>query len=161
MNLHELLIPELRVEAATTRRLLERIPPGSLGWRPHERSRTLGEVGAHIANIPGLFIATLLEEEFDHDTYQAATETVSEILATFDRNVNQGREVLSSLSNERLLAPWKYRYGERVVFELPRLVVVRTTALNHLIHHRGQLSLYLRLLNVPVPPIYGPTADES
>jgi uncharacterized damage-inducible protein DinB len=161
MNLNETLIPELRIEAATTRKALDRVPPSSLSWKPHAKSRTLGEIAAHIANIPGIFIAPLLEDEFDHGAYTAETDTVPAILATFDRNIARAHEVLGGLSDERLLAPWKYRYGGRVVFELPRLVVVRTAALNHLIHHRGQLSVYLRLLNVPVPSIYGPSADEA
>ena len=161
MNHSEILIPELRIEAATTRKLLERVPPSSLTWKPHPKSRPLGEIAAHIANIPGLFIASLLEDEFDHDSYTAETDTVPAILTTFDRNITRAHEVLGSLTDERLLAPWKYRYGARVVFELPRLVVIRTAALSHMIHHRGQLSLYLRMLNVPVPSIYGPSADES
>ena len=161
MNLSESLVPELRIEAATTRKMLERIPPESLGWRPHDRSRSLGEVAAHVANLPGLFLATLLDDEFDRHSYTAATDTVPEILATFDRNVARAQEGLGVLSDEQLLGSWRYRDGDHTVFELPRLVVVRTTALNHLIHHRGQLSVYLRMLNVPLPSVYGPTADEA
>jgi uncharacterized damage-inducible protein DinB len=161
MNLNEPLIHELRVEAGTTRKMLERIPRESLAWKPHHKSRTLGEIAAHIANLPGLFISPLLEDEFDHHTYTAVTDTVAGILATFEKNVASASEVLNKLSDGRLLSTWRYRYGERVIFELPRLVVIRTSALNHLIHHRGQLSVYLRLLNVPLPPVYGPTADES
>jgi uncharacterized damage-inducible protein DinB len=141
--------------------MLERVPQDALAWKPHEKSRTLGEIAAHIANLPGLFIATLNQDEFDRYDYKAATDTVADILDTFDRNISNALEVLKTQSNERLLAPWRYKYGEQVIFEMPRLVVIRTTALNHLIHHRGQLSVYLRLLDVPLPPVYGPTADES
>jgi len=161
VKLNEAMIPELRIEAATTRKMLERVPEGSLGWKPHEKSRSLGEIAGHIANLPGVFIVPLLQDEFDHNAYSSKTDTVANILATFDRNVSRATEVLRTLTDEQLLAPWKYRYGDRVVFELPRLVVVRTSALNHLIHHRGQLSVYLRMLNVPLPGVYGPTADES
>lgn len=161
MNLNEPFIVELQIEAKTTRKILERVPPDSLAWRPHEKSRTLGEIAAHIANLPGLFIATLNQDEFDRYGYKATVETVSDILATFDKNVASAFEVLKALSDERLLSSWRYKYGEQVIFEMPRLVVIRTTALNHLIHHRGQLSVYLRLLNVPLPPVYGPTADEA
>jgi uncharacterized damage-inducible protein DinB len=161
MKMTDALIPELRVEAASTRKMLERIPPDSLAWRPHEKSRTIGEIAAHIANLPGLFIASLVEDTFDRNTYTVQADSVAEILSTFDRNVARAHEVLGALSDAELLAPWKYTYGERVVFELPRLVVIRTTALNHLIHHRGQLSVYLRMLDVPLPGVYGPTADES
>ncbi len=161
MNLNEPIIAELKIEARTTRRMLERLPKDALKWKPHAKSKTLGEIAAHIANIPGLFIAALNREEFDRHDYGAATETVPEILDTFDRNVSSALEVLNTLSDERLLSSWRYKHGERVIFEMPRLVVVRTTALNHLIHHRGQLAVYLRLLDVPLPPVYGPTADEA
>ena len=160
MNLNEPIVAELQIEAGTTRRMLERLPENSLAWKPHEKSRTLGEIGAHIANLPGLFIANLDRDEFDRHDYQSSTDTVSDILETFDRNISRGLEVVKTLSDERLLNPWRYKYGEQTIFEMPRLVVVRTTALNHLIHHRGQLSVYLRLLNVPLPSVYGPTADE-
>lgn len=160
MNLNELFITELQIEAGTTRKMLERVPQDSLSWKPHERSRTLGEIAAHIANLPGLFIATLNQDEFDRSDYKSVTETVSDILDTFDRNISSSLEVLKTQSDERLLTPWRYKYGVQVIFEMPRLVVIRTTALNHLIHHRGQLSVYLRLLNVALPSVYGPTADE-
>jgi len=161
MNLNEPLIAELQIEAGTTRKILERVPPDSLAWKPHEKSRTLGEIAAHIANLPGLFIATLDRDEFDRHTYEAVTDTVADILQTFERNISSSLAVVKALTDDRLLASWRYTYGEQLIFEMPRLVVIRTTALNHLIHHRGQLSVYLRLLNVPLPPVYGPTADEQ
>ena len=161
MDLIEAFRTELRVEAAATRRMLERVPPESLAWKPHQRSRTLGQVAAHVADIPGLFIAPLLQDDFDRHGVPAATGGVAELVSTFDRNVASAQETLAALSADRLLAPWRYRHGERVVFELPRYVVLRSTALNHLIHHRGQLSVYLRLLDVPLPAVYGPTADAQ
>jgi uncharacterized damage-inducible protein DinB len=160
VDLNGPLMAELQIEAETTRKMLARVPPDSLLWQPHSKSRTLGEIAAHIANLPGLFIATLNQDEFDRHDYQSSVDTVAEILDTFDRNVGSAFAVLKTLSDDRLLTPWRYKYGEQVIFELPRLVVIRTTALNHLIHHRGQLSVYLRLLNVSLPPVYGPTADE-
>jgi uncharacterized damage-inducible protein DinB len=161
VNLNELIVPELQHEAATTRKMLERVPQDSLTWKPHEKSRTLGEIAAHIANLPGMFIATIDLDEFDRYSYKAVTVTVADILETFDRNIATSLDVLKFQTDERLLTPWRYKYGEQIIFELPRLAVIRTIALNHLIHHRGQLSVYLRLLNVPLPPIYGPTADEA
>ena len=161
MDLREPLVAELRIEATTTRRMLERVPEASFGFRPHAKSRTLGELAAHIANIPGLFLAGLERDDLDRNEYRASTDTAADVLATFDRNAAAAATTLGAMTDVRLLAPWRYRYGERVIFELPRLVVARTTGLNHLIHHRGQLSVYLRLLDVPLPPIYGPTADES
>jgi uncharacterized damage-inducible protein DinB len=161
MNLSEPIVAELKIEAGTTRRMLERVPQDALLWKPHEKSRTLGELAAHIAHLPGLFIATLDQDKFDRHAYESVVDTVADILETFDKNISDALEVLPTLSDERLLASWRYEHGDRVIFEMPRLVVIRTTALNHLIHHRGQLSLYLRLLNVPLPSVYGPTADES
>ena len=159
MNLREAFGSELRVEARSTRRMLERVPGESFDWKPHERSMPLGMIAAHIANIPGLFLAPLLQDEFDYNDYQGLTETLPDLLSTFDRNIAAGMEAIGRLSEEQWSAPWRFRYGGRVIFDHPRLVVVRSTALNHLIHHRGQLSVYLRLLDVPLPSVYGPTAD--
>jgi len=140
--------------------MLERVPQESFDWKPHQKSRTLREIAAHIANLPGLFIVPLLEDEMDHDAYSAETHTVPQILATFDENVARASEVLSQLTDERMLSAWKYRYGQRVVFELPRFVVIRSAALNHLIHHRGQLSLMVRLAGGRPAGIYGPSRED-
>lgn len=161
MNLSDPMMAELQQEATTTRRMLERVPSDSLGWQPHEKSMTLGRLAAHIANLPGLFITTLSQDEFDRSDFKSpAAETVSSIMETFDRNISDSLGLLRTLPDERWLAPWRYRNGEHVIFEMPRLAVLRFIALNHLIHHRGQLSVYLRLLDVPLPSVYGPTADE-
>ena len=162
MNLNESIAAELQHEAATTRKMLERVPQASLMWKPHEKSRTLGETAAHIAHLPGIFITPLDRDGFDRDDYKpaAATSTVAGILETFDKNISDAFEALKTQTEERLLGSWRYTYGERIIFERPRLFVVRAMALNHLIHHRGQLSVYLRLLDVPLPSVYGPTADE-
>jgi uncharacterized damage-inducible protein DinB len=162
MRLSEPILAELQHEAAATRKMLERVPPDSLGWKPHAKSRTLGEIAAHIANLPGLFIAPLHQDEFDRHAYQTpAADSAAEILAAFDRNIASAIEQLKTLSAERLLGLWRYKYGEQVIFEMSRLAVIRALALNHMIHHRGQLSVYLRLLDVPLPSVYGPTADEG
>ncbi len=161
MNLTEPIVAQLQHEAATTRKMLERVPQDSLTWKPHEKSRTVGEIAAHIANLPGMFIANLNQDEFDRYSYKATTDTVTDILETFDKNISNSLELLKTQSDERLLTSWRYKYGEQVIFEMPRLAVIQFMAINHLIHHRGQLSVYLRLLNVPLPPVYGPTADES
>jgi uncharacterized damage-inducible protein DinB len=161
MNLSETFMAELQQEAFTTRKMLERIPQDALAWKPHEKSRSLGEIAAHIANLPGVFIATLNHDEFDRNDYKSAVDTISDILETFDRNISSALEVLKAQPNEWLLASWRYKYGEQVIFKMPRLAVIRAMALNHMIHHRGQLSVYLRLLGIALPPVYGPTADES
>jgi uncharacterized damage-inducible protein DinB len=101
-----------------------------------------------------------MEHSVTVDKPTVAPDSVSDILETFQRNISNSFDVLKTLTDEQLLTPWRHKYGEQVIFEMPRLVVIRTTALNHLIHHRGQLSVYLRLLNVPLPSVYGPTADE-
>lgn len=162
MNLIEPLIAELRQEAKTTKRMLERLPESSLNWQPHEKSMTLGRLATHIAALPDLFIAKLDGDEFDRSGWNPpAAEGASDIVAMFDENISRSIEFLKTQSEERLLGPWRYRSGEQVIFEMPRLAVIRFVCLNHLIHHRGQLSVYFRLLNVPLPPAYGPTADES
>ena len=161
MSTIEAFVAELRHEAPLTRKMLERVPPAAFDWKPHEKSRALGEIAAHLATQPGLFLAPLNADGYDRLEYAAATGTVEEILATFDHNVARALEALGDLTEEQLGGPWTYRYGEKVIFEAPRIVVIRGMALNHSIHHRGQLSVYLRLLNVPVPAVYGPTADES
>lgn len=162
MGLIELIVAELEQEAAMTRKMLERVPQDSLTWKPHEKSRTLGEIATHIANLPGVFITPLNRDEFDRNEYRSSeVNRVSDILAIFDKNISSAFALLKTLSNEQMFIPWRYKYGQRVIFEMPRLAVIRAMALNHIIHHRGQLSVYLRLLNIPLPPIYGPTADEA
>ncbi len=163
MTTAEMLVSELQVEAATTRRMLERVSRASLAWKPHAKSRSLGEVAAHIANIPGIFLASLVGDELDRTTFGAGAppDDAAAIVVTFDRNVANAIDSIQSLTDDQFLKPWRYRYGEQVIFQLPRLAVARAMGLNHLIHHRGQLSVYLRLLDVPLPPVYGPTADEG
>ena len=164
MNISEPIIAELRHEAATTRRLLERVPQDSLEWQPHEKSMTMGRLAAHIAGLPRLLVAALTLDEYDTNDLRAQSppaDNVARILEAYDKNVAEALESLKTLSEERLLNPWRYRNGEQVLFEMPRLAVIRFVVLNHIVHHRGQLSVYLRLRDVPLPSVYGPTADES
>jgi uncharacterized damage-inducible protein DinB len=162
MKLNESLLTELGMEASTTRKMLERIPEPSLGWKPHEKSRTLGELGGHIARIPAFFIASLHQSAFDRTTYEPGDAgSPAAIVAEFDRNIADARQVLQRLSENDMMSAWRYLVGGAVIFELPRIAVIRGMGINHLIHHRGQLSVYLRLLNVALPPVYGPTADET
>jgi uncharacterized damage-inducible protein DinB len=164
MSFSEPLIAELKHEAATTKRLLERVPQDALSWQPHEKSMTLGRLAAHIAGLPALLVATLTLDEYDTNDLRAQsppTDDVSGILEAFDKNIAQALEALKTQTDERLMISWRYRNGEQVLFEMPRLAVIRFIVLNHIVHHRGQLSVYLRLRDVPLPSIYGPTADES
>ncbi len=163
MTLIDPLLTELSHEAATTRRLLERTPQEHLGWKPHEKSMSLARLATHIAEIPGWISDVLDQDEFviGATPYTPLTVgSVSEILDKFDRNIANTGHAMRRQTTDRLLATWRLRRGDQVLLEMPRSGVIRTMLLNHLIHHRGQLSVYLRLLNVPLPPIYGPTADE-
>lgn len=162
MKWSEPLVAELQYESVATRRMLERVPQEMIAWKPHPKSRSLGEVAVHIAHIPGLFIASMSQDELDKNHYpMQPVKSVSDLVALFDKNIRDAVSVLKALSDERMMASWRYRYGEKIIFEMPRLAVIRGMGISHLIHHRGQLSVYLRLLDVPLPPVYGQTADEN
>jgi uncharacterized damage-inducible protein DinB len=164
MSLCETLAAELRQEARTTRRVLERVPEASFDWKPHEKSMTLGRLAAHVAELPELIIPALTRDEFDFASgdFKPFNPTSSaELLEKFDRNITAVAELLQGQPDERMGEKWKLRNGEQVLFEMPRAAVVRFVGLNHVVHHRGQLSVYLRLLDVPLPSIYGPSADEA
>jgi uncharacterized damage-inducible protein DinB len=164
MNLSEPLIVELQREAATTKRLLERVPVDALDWQPHEKSMTMGRLAAHIATLPRMLSRALDSDEFDTAVLRAQappTDDVPAILAAFDENVATALELLKTQADERLMTIWRYMDGEKLLFEMPRLAVIRFVVINHMIHHRGQLSVYLRLKNVALSSVYGPTADEA
>jgi uncharacterized damage-inducible protein DinB len=165
MNRMEPMIAELQHEAATTKRLLERVPQDKLAWQPHAKSMTLGRLAAHIANLPGMLVGALTKDALDADELKAespSAESVANILEAFDQKIESALELLKTQTDESfMLTPWRYTSGEHVIFEMPRLAVIRFVVLNHIIHHRGQLSVYLRLLDVPLPSVYGPTADEQ
>jgi len=163
MNMIDPVLAELAHEAATTRRLLERLPQAHLTWKPHEKSMTLGRLAGHIAEIPVRISSILEPDEFDFATGGGDSHTassVADLLAFFDQSVSQATERLKKQTTDRLLATWRLKKGGKQLLEMPRMGAIRFLLLNHLIHHRGQLSVYLRLQNVPLPSIYGPTADE-
>ena len=163
MNLIDPVLAELTHEAATTRRLLDRVPEQHLGWKPHEKSMTLGRLATHLAEIPGWVSSIVEKDEFDVGASghtPSKIERVADIRAMFDRNISAVADTLKRQSNDRLLATWRLKKNGKVVLEMPRMGVIRSLLMNHLIHHRGQLSVYLRLKDVPLPSIYGPTADE-
>lgn len=158
------LAAELQQEAKTTRRILERVPEASFGWKPHEKSMTLGRLAAHVAELPELILPALGQDELDFasgDFKPFVPQTTAELLEKFDRNIAAAAEALQQQPDERMGEKWRLRSGDHVLFEMPREMVVRFVGLNHVIHHRGQLSVYLRLLDVPLPSIYGPSADEA
>jgi uncharacterized damage-inducible protein DinB len=161
MTIAGTLLPEFDHEMATTRKLLERVPSAQGKWKPHPKSFPLGHLAQLVAWMPGWITLTLPPHaELDLATYPGYSfETTLTLLAEFDRNVREARAALAASQDADFAVNWTLRNGDRVFMTMPRGVVVRTH-INHLVHHRGQLSVYLRLLDVPVPSIYGPTADE-
>ena len=163
MNFSEPILTELSYESATARRLLERLPQQHFGWKPHEKSMTLGRLATHIVEIPGWVASILDQDEFDVGAREHAprnASSVPELLQMLDKNVAAAKEAIGRQTNERMMGPWRLKKKGQLIVEMPRIGVIRSLLLNHFIHHRGQLSVYIRLLNVPVPSIYGPSADE-
>ncbi|MEZ5330635.1 MAG: DinB family protein [Thermoanaerobaculia bacterium] len=159
------LLGELEAESAATRRLLERVPADQLGWQPHEKSMTLGQLAGHVAAIPGR-LCTMIVAADDFDAAKTnfippQPESAEAILASFDDSLATAREQLGSLDEARAAGSWRLHRDGREIFTQPRLGVLRLMAFNHLYHHRGQLTVYLRLLGVPVPATYGRSADEA
>lgn len=163
-NLAQALANELEREAGSTRRLLERVPADRLDWQPHPKSMTLGQLALHLASIPGNISRLAGLDGFDASTANftpASPPDAEALLATLESSLADARSFLGGLDEEAAAAPWRLSAGEREVFTLPRAEVVRTLMLNHWYHHRGQLAVYLRLLDVPVPVVYGRSADEN
>ena len=156
------LIQELELEAARTRRVLERVPTDKLTWAPHAKSMNIGKLASHIASIPGRLSAWILTDEF-HFTPNPTPEPTSteQILAAHDASVAEAKQNLAKVGDAGLATMWSAKMGDKTLMSMPKGAVVRTLVLNHAFHHRGQLSVYLRLLDVPVPSIYGPSADEN
>jgi uncharacterized damage-inducible protein DinB len=167
MSLAQQLLPEYDQELAGVRKVLERVPEDRLAWRPHAKSMTLGGLATHVANLPSWVAFTLHRDELDiapagAEPLREKEETSrAELLAHFDRHAAEGRAALAAASDEAWAGPWSLLAGGRKVFTMPRGACIRTFVMNHLVHHRAQLGVYLRLLDVPVPGLYGPSADES
>jgi uncharacterized damage-inducible protein DinB len=160
----ETLLSEFREEAAITKRLLDRVPGDKLTWKPHEKSMSLGQLSLHVATVPGGLARILQQESFDAaqaSFVPPSPNSLEEISAAYDQSMRDGEQFLQSLTQEKASAKWRLLKKDRELFSRPRIEVVRTIMLNHWYHHRGQLSVYLRLLNVPVPVIYGRSADED
>lgn len=161
MRISEALLPELDQEMATTRRLLERVPSEKGKWKPHPKSFPLGHLAQLVASMPGWITNVVRETSINLAVFPGYTyEATETLLRVFDQNVKEAREAIASSKDADYDVSWSLQYGEHVIFTQPRRDVVRQT-INHLIHHRGQLTVYLRLLDVPIPSIYGPTADEK
>jgi uncharacterized damage-inducible protein DinB len=160
------MLPELDHELASTRRTLERVPFDQAGWRPHAKSYTMAELATHVAMVPSWAAVSIAQDAFDVGAPEAgprpkAAATREELLALFDRHAATARAALLGASDETLLLPWSLLDKGRTVLTLPRVAVLRSFVMNHLVHHRGQLTVYLRMNDVPVPALYGPSADEA
>lgn len=157
------MLQELEHEVISTRKMLERIPGDALAWKPHEKSMTLGRLAGHVAEIPGWAVDTITKDELNMDgSYKPADlKSVKDILQLFDKNVALARGTLQGVADATLLKPWSFKVGGHEVFKMPKIAVLRSFVFSHLIHHRGQLSVYLRLKSVPLPQTYGPSADEG
>lgn len=158
-----MFIPEFEHEASLTRKTLERVPLDQGDWKPHEKSFTLRQLASHLATIPGWTAVTLQQDELDMDPNDQAPQfdTLDDLLAAFDRSVVEAKQALAEASGEQLMGMWTLKSGGETVLSMPRVAVLRGFVLSHTVHHRAQLGVYLRLLDIPVPSIYGPSADES
>lgn len=163
MAISEALIGELQHEAGTTRKLLERIPVEKFDWQPHEKSMSMIRLATHVADMFSWFPTTLETDELDfaNGYEEPKPATTEELVAVLDKNVAAATESLKKTDDETFMKNWKLRNGEQIYFEMPKIAVSRSFIMNHIVHHRGQLSVYLRLNDIPVPAMYGPSADES
>lgn len=166
MTIADSLLPEFDHEMATTRRLLERVPEDRFAWQPHGKSMTLGRLASHLSEIPEWGYEACTADEIDvapegKEPPKPHVHTArGTLLAAFDTNVAKAREAIAGTDDANMMRGWSLKGGGQTYFTMPKIAVLRAWVLNHNVHHRGQLSVYLRLLDVPVPSIYGPSADE-
>ncbi len=165
MSLNKLLLAELKQEMPHTRITLSRVPfAENPTWKPHEKSMELGKLAKHLAHIPSWISITLTTDVLDFSKPSEPArnvQTTAELLQYFDENLDKGLDLLSNATDELLFGDWTMRNGETIYFTMPRIAVLRSFVISHNIHHRAQLGVYLRLLNLPVPAIYGSSADEG
>ncbi|HXT69242.1 MAG TPA: DinB family protein [Vicinamibacterales bacterium] len=163
MSERDSLLPEFDQETAATRRLLERVPDHAFAWRPHPKSFDLGELATHLARLPHWGALILKQDSYDLATSGPrgqALPDIAAVLEQFDANVREVRTALVEMTDGQLLQPWSLRRGDKVLMSVPKVFAVRGFVVRHLVHHRGQMTVYLRMNDVPLPPLYGPTADE-
>ena len=163
MPLVDALLPEFDHEMTVTRKLLERVPEGQFDWKPHQKSMSLGQLAQHVATIPTWGKVAMSQDAFDLAADQRAGQlpTRDEILSLFDRNVADARAALVGRGDGEMMAPWALKRGAHTIFSMPKASVWRSFVMNHLIHHRAQLGVYLRMHDIPLPSVYGPSADEG
>ena len=167
MSIAKSLLPEFEQEMANTRKVLERVPDDKWNWKPHEKSGTTGWLAAHVGTVPEWLTMTLNTESLDYAPVDGPSytppkiENGKQLLAAFDKGAGEARAALEKATDADFAVNWTLLAGGQTIFTMPRIACIRGMVLNHLIHHRGQLTVYLRLLNVPVPGLYGPSADEQ
>jgi len=162
MAIVDSILMELDQEGKTTQRILERIPEDKLSWRPHAKSMSLGQLALHIATAQGNIAEMANVDNFQiGPMIQAEAKSKKEVMDAFSERTAKAKDILAKMDDSRMMSAWMLSKGEKVLMSVPRIGVIRGLILNHLYHHRGQLSVYLRLLDVPVPSIYGPSADEN
>lgn len=164
MSISEALIAEFQEDAGNTRKLLEAVPDDRFDWKPHEKSMSLGQLASHIAESPA-WVKSMMEPVLDFaeiagDYKPFAAADSAELVSGFEKNAKGFAEVLSGRDDDFMRQNWTMKNGDKVMMSAPRHAAIRSTAIHHVIHHRGQLTVYLRLLDVPVPPTFGPTADS-
>ena len=163
MKMIDVLLAELDQEVLATKRVLERVPQSQLSWRPHPRSFSLGQLALHVATIPGMVAELAAQSSIPEPPRftQAEAATAAELVPALEASVAKARAVLGGLEDAQLMETWRLMAGGKEILAMPRAAVLRMIMLNHWYHHRGQLLVYLRLHNVPLPSVYGPTADEN
>jgi uncharacterized damage-inducible protein DinB len=167
MPIKDALLPEFDQEMANTRKVLERCPEDKFGWKPHPKSFSMASLATHLANMAAWAVDTMAKDSFDVSPPGAPpykeepVSTRKELLERFDKNVANARAAIAAASDEQFMATWSLLAGGQTLFAMPRTVCMRSFVMNHIIHHRGQLTVYLRLNDIPVPAIYGPSADEQ
>jgi uncharacterized damage-inducible protein DinB len=162
MTISQMLLPEFDQEMAITRKFLERVPEDKFSFVPHPKSMPLGRLASHVAEAPGWAVFTINQDmlELGPGNKPFVAGSVAELLTVFDKNAAAAREAIAGATDEHLSKNWKLVFGGQTMFELPRVAVLRSMVMNHTIHHRAQLGVYLRLNDVPLPATYGPSADE-
>ena len=167
MGMSDSLLPEFDQEMAGARTTLERVPDGKFAWKPHDKSMTMGRLAQHLTELADWAVQTTEKDEIDiapvgAPPYQPPkVESTKDLLAIFDKNVAAARAALQKATDAQWMRPWSLKAGGNTLFTMPKIAVYRAFVMNHLIHHRAQLGVYLRLNDVPVPPLYGPSADEG
>jgi uncharacterized damage-inducible protein DinB len=167
MTIGQSMLPEFDQEMQSTRKVLERVPDDKWGWKPHEKSGTVGWLASHIGTVPGWITMTINTDELDYAPvngpgYEPPKITNrKELLAAFDKESTEARAALADVSDADIIKGWKLLAGGKEIFTLPKIACIRSMCLNHMIHHRAQLTVYFRLMGVPVPGLYGPSADEG